>query len=168
MADRFNVRGGDKVKMAECKGEKRMYASERDAMIGLAVLAQIADSLEKNLGERSKMVKGLPREMGLLKYCASAVLTHMLQTVPDVQLHSLIHNLHDSVYTTGVRSARGKKDDSFGMWISFDDLNVISEKLTHECCLVCTEENGCKLRGVLDRIGCDVEHDGPHCGYRMI
>lgn len=168
MSDKkYVVRGADNINLRPCDKQTRVYADERNALMALSVIADIADDSLGKLVKRAELVKGLKADLGMLRFQAKNVFNQILQTIPDEQLKTLVNNLHDSTYATGVRSPVKKRGD-FGMWISFDDIETICEALRDNVCLICSDECNCKMRKVLDRLGTDIEHDGGHCGYRMV
>lgn len=156
--------------------QKRMTATEREALMRLAIAEQIlcreADDVQKRLG----MIPGARRDMGLMKTLIEKLMRNIQETVPTEQLLSYQRSLADASYVIGVRCRatdgnREKRNKEIGMWVSYEALNAILEGC-HDHCMMCeldkVSQMKCKLKKALDSIPNDkvdkVESGCPYFG----
>lgn len=148
---------------------KRMVADERDALIELTVIKLLCADVTQKLQRRSKAIKRSRSRLGLIRWASEWLVTAFMASVPDEQIESLKRNLADSSYQIGTKRHASRNKDDWGLWVSFDDLETITEAGKAQC-LSCDlhdgRERACKLRQALDNLGSDIEHDsGKGCGY---
>lgn len=149
--------------------EKRLYASERETMIQLQVATQIIEEAKQHLTTRIAMIDDMDKRFDKMRDDIEQINMDLIDTIPVDSLKTLMHNMKSAGYVTGVRKP-GRRDDDFGIWLSFADLNTILYHLQDHCMMCYGDlqaERSCPLRKVFDTIGVDHEHgaDGS-CGYK--
>lgn len=151
---------------------RRMVADERDALIELTVIKMLAIDACNKLDKRSRTIKRTRSRLGLIRWAAEWLVSIFMSSVPDEQIESMRRNLADSSFAIGTRKPVARDTTNWGLWVSFDDLETITEA-GKEKCLTCDlrdgRERSCPLRKALDNLGSDIQHDpGTGCGYRWI
>ena len=156
------------------KGEKRLTASDRDALMQLNAALCILDDVPEALKERAKLVPCAPRDMAMMAKKIELLLERFAQTIPDEQSRTYLNTIRMMSYTIGVKgpAGQGRRNDEYGTWISWNELNALMEGC-HDHCLACSmdkyQARRCPLRHALDVIPNDAEHrDDELCPYMMV
>lgn len=133
--------------------KKRLYATEYDGLMQLALIGNMLLRSEERLANRLKGIKRGRFHMACARAQALRTYEAVLDTVPTDQLRQLKRNLDGSSWYVGVKRPGETREREYGVWISIEALKVIEEAL-HEHCLVCPidieEQRKCALRRVLD------------------
>lgn len=152
-------------------GRTRMTASEREAIMRLAMITSMTHEIEEGLSRRGPGIRGLKRDLAMLRGKSAAMLERVLDTVPTEQLKSLERQIHSSSYVIGVRRPveNGRRDNvNYGIWISWEQLAVFVQAMDDHC-LVCDkrgqEIQQCELKKALDLLGVDSVSHEHGCGY---
>ena len=149
---------------------KRMTATERDAMMYLAIGCDIVESAKKKLSDRTRGISRARSRLGIANWAMESLLNDYMATMPTEQLITFRNNMKMCTYVIGVKSPTGSRRDekNYGMWISFDTLNKILAGC-HDHCLMCdknkAERNACELKKALDEIPNDTEEKEGDCSY---
>lgn len=152
-------------------GRPRMTASERESIMRLAMITSMTHEIEDGLSRRSPGIRGLKRDLAMLRGKSAAMLERVLATVPTAQLKSLDQQMRTSSYVIGVRRPveTGARDNKgYGIWISWEQLAVFVRAMDDHC-LVCDkrgqEIQQCELKKALDLLGVDSVSHEHGCGY---
>lgn len=121
---------------------------------------------EDDLQQRIKSINGGARDIGMLRAKMGKMLDGIYGTIPRDELVSIKHNALALRCDVGVRNVANKGLQTYGRFLSFDELDTI----IHACedkCLMCDQSEKtrkeCELRKVLKRIG-GVQ---PYCGVNV-
>lgn len=152
---------------------KHATATERERILHVALMMDMADGMWQDLGERARLVPGLRRWMGLSRWVMERILTDLMRTIPVEQAVTLQRCVKNATYITGVRGAgKTKHHDEWGTYISYQDLGVLTEVvLAQQCalCDMCTDPvraAKCPIRRAMDNVGSDApESKGGRCKY---
>lgn len=152
--------------------QKRLYASEREAILRLELAMQFLGIGKRDLAGRLEMVERGKCDAGMLQNRLQALLLRIYRTVPTNQLENLKHSLHSMQYVIGVGPGGRQHNAEYGFWLSFDQINTILAALKDHCLMCNLDLEGqrkCKLAGALDDMGNDL-HDlpGGGCKYRGV
>lgn len=148
---------------------KRMTASEREALIRLAVVADILDEARAGLEQRSGMIPGARRDIAMMRTKSERLLERFEATIPPEQVDIYRRNINMCGYSVGVKSPYNRvQRDIYGMWLSFDVIRTLVAGL-HDMCQLCdmdrAERRACPLRKALDTIPNDCPGNGDDCPY---
>ncbi|MBO7669712.1 MAG: hypothetical protein J6S60_03895 [Oscillospiraceae bacterium] len=133
--------------------KRRLYATEYDGLMQLALIGNMLLKSEERLANRLKGIKRGRFHMACARAHALKMYDAVLDTVPVAQLKQLKHNLDSASWYVGVKRPGETKKRDYGVWISIDALEVIEECL-HDHCQFCPidieGQRRCALRRVLD------------------
>lgn len=121
---------------------------------------------EDDLEKRVKTIKGGARDLGMMRAKMSKLLDQIYGTIPVDELVSIKHNAQALRCDVGVRNVADKGLQTYGRWLSFEELDTII-RCCDDMCLMCDHSEKtvrkCALRKVLERIG-GVQ---PSCGVNV-
>ena len=152
---------------------KRLSASERDALSGLNVTMMIMGQIPELLAERTRSIRYAKRDLAMIARRIEKLLEKYVQTIPPEQLKTYRNYLRMCSYAIGVKGpATRDRNDEFGMWVSWNELNALMEGC-HDKCLMCPADKNaarsCQLRKALDIIPNDVDHNSDSiCPYSLV
>ena len=160
--------------MADNPETRRLTASEREALIRLAVAQEILTDAPADLRQRARMIRGASRDLAMMAKKIAVLLEGFDDTIPTDQLRTYNNSLRMASYTIGVKgpAGNGRRDDQFGMWLPYSVLNALLEGC-HDKCLMCEydrwECRRCELRKALDTVPNDTpDDDSLGCKYKMV
>lgn len=145
----------------------RLKASEREAMMRMALAEDFLLKNKRDLDSRLmrihrghnliSVICGMIRKLNLLLY----------GTIPEDQMKSFTRNIQSLTYCIGVQRPQGNdRSGDFGLWLSFDTINVLLDALKDHC-LMCNldtvEQRKCPLAKALDEVGNNI--DDKHTGF---
>lgn len=149
----------------------RMTATERDSLLMLGIMCDLALGCKEGLARRAKHIRQARSRLGLIVWATRALFKDMCDDIPPEQKRSFLRNLDMRVYTVGVRAPMKdmRREKDFGQWVSWGELNALLMGC-HEGCRFCDKaldaQRACPLRKALDVIGSDVpENADGSCPY---
>lgn len=150
--------------------QRRLTASEREALMRLNVALEILVSEGEALAKRAKLVPHARRDLAMMAAVIRRLMGEFVLTIPPEQLKTYVNNLNMASYTIGVkRPGGGRKDSEYGLWLPYGILNELLEGL-HDKCMMCDldreRRRSCSLRKALTAIPNDApERDDGDCPY---
>lgn len=137
-----------------------MTATERDALLHMAIGCDVIDHIRPKLERRMKTIPRAASRLGIARWAMDSLIEDVMKTMPTDQLVNLRNNLNMRSYIIGVKSPANRgRDMNYGLWISFEQMNELMAAC-HDHCLTCGldlgEQRRCRLRKALDAMGNDV------------
>ena len=151
-------------------GEKRLTASEREALARLHICWEILTRAPEWLGPRAAMVPGAKRDLAMMAAKINRLLEGMIDTIPTEQLMTVRRHLKMTSYTIGVRrpGPLQRDDREYGLWLPFEVLNALMAGC-HDHCSLCDLDRSrrlaCPLKKALDTIPNDGQDRPGDCPY---
>lgn len=146
-----------RVRGAESEGFKRLH-----------VASDILGEAITTFHDRSGLIQYGRRDLALASKLVDRVFVRMLETVPQEQGPTLIHNSDNATYSIGVRRYdRIRNDKDFGTWISWETLGILLDSVKEKC-LLCDlnpqEQRQCPVAKALDTLAVDKSTEDIGCG----
>lgn len=154
--------------MTANEDRKRLYASERDALLHLNAALQ-GFTCASALDNRIASIKGAKRLINGAKGMLGKAIFDIYDTVPTEQLISFRRQLKGLRYSINVSSVAGKDYSDDGVWLSLTSLDTLCAGLKDHC-LMCqkdtVEQRKCPLAKVLDELPCiNADENAAGCRY---
>lgn len=154
--------------MTANEDRKRLYASERDALLHLCAALQGFASASA-LDNRIASIKGAKRLINGAKGMLGKALSEIYDTVPVEQLISFRRQLKGLRYSISVQNVGGKDYSNDGVWVSMEALDTLCTGLKDHC-LMCQkdtiQQRKCPLAKALDELPCiNADEDAHGCRY---
>lgn len=144
------------------KGEKRLTASEKEALVRLNVALEILTTEPEHLAQRAALIPGAKRDMAMMAAKIFKLLGGFADTIPADQLLPYRRALMGTSYMIGMKKPGVEPLDekNYGMWLPYEVLNALIAGC-HDHCMMCNLDKvgrkQCPLRKALDTIPNDSE-----------
>lgn len=157
--------------------EKRMSATERDALMSIGVASQIITNALRDLREeRYKLVPNMKRDLRMIEKVIERVVLRFMDSIPMAQRRTYVNSLRDGSYTVGVKcrahNNEAQRQDEYGLYLTFAQINELLHAAREKCKFCDLDTEGirrCPLRKTLDEIPNDApDGDGNDCPYYSI
>ena len=147
----------------------RIVADETDGLKLLVFALDAMEAVGNKLAGRLRLTKTGARNFGSAKWALGRVIADVVETVPDVQRHTLRKNLENVTYRVGVRKPWDNKQDAeYGMWMSWEAVYALLGA-ARSACLTCDltpdKQRQCPLAKALDELPTSKDETARGCGY---